>query len=286
MATQKIIHFREKLLHEDREELQKHFDAMIRYLQKNPKEFQEYQPDRVPVNEKLKEKTSFDNEPPSSGQSGVSVETPPCAPLPPIPYLPNTSRELEPPRKLLKLEKFVDDSCQYNDIRSKSCTRTRFASKHLMRPGTTKLRQDLIRKYLSGKFKTLYVTDFDDQELKQLFDSMGDEAQVRAKSMFNQGYYSVSKDGETVKIDTNGLVLSINPRLQLKITSPGHFDKEKGVWIYGYHLLHIDICSYHAEELQKRENGDYYHWDSHKMPQATHKAQRSPLGTLDNNSAV
>ena len=285
MATQKINHFREKLLHEDREELQKHFDAMIRYLQKNPNEFQEYQPDRV--NEKLKENTSFGNVPPSSGQSGVSVqkvETPPCAPFSPNCDFPTTNKELEPPRKLRKIQKFIDDSSQYGDIRCKSCPRTRFASKHLMRPGTTKLRQDLIRKYLSEEFKTIYVTDFSDPEFKQLFDSMGDEAQVRAKSMFNQGYYSVSKDGETVKIDTNGLVLSINPRLQLKITSPGHFDKEKGVWIYGFHLLHIDICSYHAEELQKRKNGDYYHWDSHKMPQAVHNLQRTPLGTLDNNS--
>ena len=279
MAAKKINLFRKKILQEDRKELLKHFDAMIRYLQKNPKEFQEYQPDRV--NEKLKEKTSFDNVPPSRGESGVSVETPPCASFSSNSDLPTTNIELEPPRKLRKVEKFVDDSSEYEDIRSKSCPRTRFASKHLIRPGTTKLRQDLIRKYLNEEFKTVYVTDFSDQEFQKLFHSMGDEAQDRAKSMFDRGYYNASKGDETFEISTNGLVLSINPRLQLKITSPGHF--EEGVWIYGYHLLRIDICSFHAEELQRRENGDYYHWDSHKKPQAIHSVQRTPLGTLDNN---
>ena len=284
MATQKIQVLREKILHEDRKALQKRFDAVLRYLQKNPKEFQEYQPDRV--NEKLKEKTSFDNVPLSRGQTGVLVETPPSPSFSPTPYLPNSNRELEPPRKLRKIEKFIDDSSEYEDIRSKSCTRTRksFASKHLMRPGTSKLRQDLIRKYLSGNFKTIYVTDFSDPEFKQLFDSMGDEAQDRAKSMFNRGYYNASKGDETYKISTNGLILSIDPRLQLKITSPGRF--EEGVWVYGYHLLQIEICSFHIEELQKRENGDYCHWDSHKVPQAIHNVQRTPLRTLDNNSNV
>ena len=149
MASQKINRFREKILHEDREVLQKCFDAVIRYLQKNPKEFQEYQPGRV--HKKSKKNISFNNVEPSRGQSGVPVETPSCPSFSPSPDLPNTKRELEPPRKLLKLEKFVDDTSNYNDIRSKSCTRTRFASKHLMRPGTTKLRQDLIRRVNRNK---------------------------------------------------------------------------------------------------------------------------------------
>jgi len=58
---------------------------------------------------------------------------------------------------------------------------------------------------------------------------------------------------------TNGLILSIDPRLQLKITSPGRLEDN--------HLLQIDIGSFHVEELQKRKNGDYYHWESHKKPQ-------------------
>ena len=276
MASQKINRFREKILHEDREVLQKCFDAVIRYLQKNPKEFQEYQPGRV--HKKSKKNISFNNVEPSRGQSGVPVETPSCPSFSPSPDLPNTKRELEPPRKLLKLEKFVDDTSNYNDIRSKSCTRTRFASKHLMRPGTTKLRQALIQKYLNEDFKTVCVTDFHDQEFKQLFDSMGDEAQVRADSMFHNGYYKAIKDGKTRQICTNGLVLSIDLKLQLKIISPGRPEDN--------HLLKIDICSFHIEELQINQNGEYYHWDSHKKPQAIHNVQRTPLRTLDNNSIV
>ena len=88
---------------------------------------------------------------------------------------------------------------------------------------------------------------------QQLYNSMGDIAQDRARSMFNKGYYNAKKGGETFKMSTNGLVLSLDPRLQLKITSPGLLDDK--------HSLQIDISAFNIEELVQNQIGDYSHWD-------------------------
>ena len=96
--------------------------------------------------------------------------------------------------------------------------------------------------------------------------------------MFDKGFYTAKKGSQSFEIRTNGLILSLDLKLQLKITSPGiRGDKN---------FMKIEICTFYIEELQK-ENGDYCHWDSTRKPQiAFQKPTRFALKTLDTNSTV
>ena len=265
IAESKICRFRVKILQQQR--LLKHFDALMKFLHKHPEEFQKYQPQRV--RNKL---AIWDEIHVSSGNTGTNV-------APPVEQSPSStlSAIVEDPIEVPNIDKTLDAS-DYKNLRSKSCQRASFASEHLMRPGTDKLRQGYIQKYLNGQFQTITVTDFGDATFKQLYDSMGDIAQDRARSMFYKGFYNAKNGGDTFKMSTNGLVLSLDRKIQLKITSPG--------LLHNKHLLQIDISTFYIEELVRNQIGDYCHWDPHKKPQVTTKPTRSPLKNLDKNSTV
>ena len=263
IAESKISRFRVKILQQQR--LLKHFDALVKFLHKHTEEFQKYQPQRVRNKIAILDKIY-------SGNTGTNVVHPSEQA-----HSTTISAIVEAPRKVPNIDKTLDTS-DYKNLRSKSCQRASFASKHLMRPGTDNLRQVYIQKYLNGQFQTFTVTDFDVTSFKQLYDSMGDIAQDRARSMFYKGFYSAIKGGKTFKMSTNGIILSLDPRLQLKITSPGLLGDK--------HSLQIDISTFNIEELVQNQIGDYCHWDSHKKPQVTKNASRSPLNSLDKNSTV
>ena len=267
IAGQKITRFRAKI---DNANDRKHFDALIKYLQKHLKEFQKYKPPaRITISSSEQTFASSSAPTPSTNSNDLIENSPP------------SSLDFEPPKKLQKVEKIPDDSNQYKDIRMNSING--FEEKHLMRVGTDKLRHSLIKQYLNQEFKAITVTDFKDEQFQKLYPYMGEEAQFRAKQMFDNGFYVYipwvnGKKGEEKKeIRTNGLVISLDLKLQLKITSPL---KEK-------HLLKIIICTFNTEELQVNETGDYRHWNASWVPQVTcQKSKRLALKTLDNNSTV
>ena len=243
-AGQKINRFRKKI--SKQEYLLKHFDAMIRFLHRHSEEFQQYQPQQL-------------------------VFPPEQTPAPAIPAT------VEAPRKIKKVETILDDRTEYNDIRNRNYND--FASKHLMRIGTDKFRHSLIIDHINGEFQVMTVTDFDDIRFQKLFHSMNEKAQTRAELMFYKGFYETKKHKESFPIFTNGLILSIDHKLQLKITKPGAKEVKN--------ILAINICSFNIEELVKDQNGNYHHWDSHKKPQVTcQKSQRSALKSLNKNSTV
>lgn len=273
MAGQKIIRFRAKIHNaNDR----KHFDALIKYLQKHLEEFQKYKPpSRITISSSEQTIVSSD----ASATSTNSVDS--TDNLSSEKILSSSLLALEPPKKVQRVEKISDDTDQYRYTRMNSINN--FAGKHLMRVGTDKLRQSLIKQYLNGDFETITVNDFQDEQFQKLHGSMGEEAQFRAKQMFDNGFYvykpwvNGKKSEEKCKIRTNGLVLSLDLKLQLKVTSPA---AQK-------HLLNIDICTFNTEELQVNENGDYCHWNASWVPQVTcQKSKRLALKTLDDNSTV
>ena len=260
MAGQKITRFRAKI-HNASDK--KHFDALIKYLQKHLEEFQKYKPPaRITISSSEQTPVSSSAPTASTNSDDLTANQSPSS----------SSLELELPKKVQKVDKILDDADQYKDVRFNSINK--FAEKHLMRVGTDELRHSLIKQYLNQEFKTIIVTNFQDEKFQKIFRYMGEEAQFRAKSLYFNGCYYTKKKNGSFPIFTNGLILSLAHQLQLKIRSP-----EKNV-------LKIEICNFHIEELEK-ENGDYSHWNSHRKPQVTfHKAKRTALKTLHNNSTA
>ena len=181
IAESKINRFRDKILQQQR--LVKHFDALVKFLHKHPEEFQKYQPQRI------RNKLQSPEE--------ISVGTTVMPSLDQI-QAPQTPLEVENDQSISSPLLVSTISASAESSRNRS--RNNFASKHLMRIGTDKLRHTLIHNHLNRQFNTMTVNDFNDEEFQKLFRSIGDDAQFRAKSMFYRGFYDTKKDKNSFPI--------------------------------------------------------------------------------------